>query len=155
MTSTQQPSSELPKFYVVAAGISAYRAAGLQQLTLARGDANAVGAALQKSGGRLYKSVEVTTLLDEQVTAARLEEVFAQLSQKVTPDDVFVLIMSGQGITVDGPVLRLRQGGDCRQSDPPAAVAGLARPDTGARGRAFSGRLMLAAHPRSCSGSYK
>ena len=87
---------------MLAAGVNAYRAAGLKPLTFAVNDAKVIGASLRKPSGRIYDGVEVTTLVDDEVTAGKLEQAFNNLAQKVTPDDVFVLFMSGHGITVDG-----------------------------------------------------
>jgi uncharacterized protein YraI len=102
VTSTRPASTARPKLYVLAAGVNAYRAAGLVQLEFAKADATAIGGALQRAAGRLYDSIEVTTLLDQDVTAAKLDDAFTRLATKVTPDDVFVLYLSGHGVTTDG-----------------------------------------------------
>ncbi len=75
MTSTRPASTKPPKLYVLAAGVNAYQ--GLAPLTFAKADATAIGSALQRAGGRLYESVEVTTLLDQDVTASKLDDAFS------------------------------------------------------------------------------
>lgn len=100
--STRAASTKPPKLYILAAGVNAYQAAGFRPLKFAKADATALGAALQRAGGRLYESVEVTTLFDQDVTAPKLDEAFTRLAAKVTPDDVFVLFLSGHGVTTDG-----------------------------------------------------
>ena len=47
VTSTRPASTKPPKLYVLAAGVNAYRAAGLEPLKFAKADANAIGASLQ------------------------------------------------------------------------------------------------------------
>src|SRR5262249_1119175 len=45
----------------------------------------------------------------EDVTAAKLDDAFNKLAEVVTPDDVFVLFLSGHGWTVDGKFYFLPQ----------------------------------------------
>jgi hypothetical protein len=90
-----------PRLYVLAAGVNDYWDSRLK-LNYAASDAQAVGEAFRKAGAGLYESVEVVELLDEEVTAERLDAVFAELGGKVRPRDVFVLFMAGHGKTQDG-----------------------------------------------------
>lgn len=102
VTSTRPAPTKPPRLFVLAAGIDEYRAKSFTRLNFAKADAAAIGAALKGAGGRLYESVDVTTLFDHDVTAAKLDEAFDRLAQKVTPDDVFVLFLAGHGTTTDG-----------------------------------------------------
>jgi WD40 repeat protein len=90
-----------PRLFVVSVGVNDYFDSRLQ-LTYAASDAKAIGAAFQTAGADLYESVEVTTVLDGDVTAANLDQVFSDLGAKVRPRDVFVLFMAGHGKTQDG-----------------------------------------------------
>jgi uncharacterized caspase-like protein len=49
-----------------------------------------------------YTAVEVKTVLDSEVTLSNLDKVFADLSQKVQPRDVFVFFLAGHGKTKNG-----------------------------------------------------
>ena len=82
-------SSEPPALYVLAVGVNDY-ADGRLKLNYAAADARAFGAAMQKVGAGLFKSVEVVTLLDAEVTEARLDAAFADLGARVKPQDVFL-----------------------------------------------------------------
>ena len=65
-------------------------------------DARALGAALTKAGRGLFETVDVTYLLDEEVSAEGMAAAFAELGAKVRPHDVFVLFLAGHGKTHDG-----------------------------------------------------
>jgi WD40 repeat protein len=94
-------ASTPPTLYVLSVGVNEYYDSRLA-LNYASTDAKAIGAAFETAGNKLYSSVEVTTVLDADVTAANLDSVFTELSAKVRPRDVFVLFMAGHGKTQDG-----------------------------------------------------
>jgi WD40 repeat protein/uncharacterized caspase-like protein len=94
-------SAARPKLYVVAVGVNDYWDSRIR-LSYAVPDARAIADTLRKAGASLYQSVEVTTVLDADVTAANLEKVFRDLSEKVQPRDVFAFFLAGHGKTVDG-----------------------------------------------------
>jgi uncharacterized caspase-like protein len=56
----------------------------------------------RKAGTGLYAGVEVTKVLDSEVTIANLDKVFADLGSKVQPRDVFVGVLAGHGKTKNG-----------------------------------------------------
>jgi hypothetical protein len=64
----------------------------------------------------------VTTVLDADVTAAHLDEVFAEEAKKVHPRDVFVFFMAGHGKTQDGKYYFLPQ--DFRYQDESSIAKG-------------------------------
>jgi WD40 repeat protein len=90
-----------PRLHVLAVGVNDYLDSRLR-LTFATVDAKAIGEALRRSGSGLYESVELTALLDGDVTDANLERTFATLAGQIRPDDVFVFFLAGHGKTVDG-----------------------------------------------------
>jgi WD40 repeat protein/uncharacterized caspase-like protein len=90
-----------PKLYVLAVGVNDYSDSRLH-LAYAVPDATALADAFKKSGTGLYASVEVKTVLDSDVTLSNLDKVFADLSQKVQPRDVFVFFLAGHGKTENG-----------------------------------------------------
>ncbi len=94
-------SSAPPVLHVVAVGVNDYWDSRLR-LSYAVPDAKALGEAMKAAGGGLYRSVEVTTALDAEVSAENLDRLFAELGRKVRPRDVFVFFLAGHGKTVDG-----------------------------------------------------
>ncbi|WIG53586.1 MAG: hypothetical protein OJF48_004506 [Afipia sp.] len=102
VNSTRPVPTKSPRLFVLAAGINEYQAKSFTKLNFAKADAAAIGTALKQAGGRLYESVEVTTLFDHEVTAAKLDSAFDMLAEKIAPDDVFMLFLAGHGSTIDG-----------------------------------------------------
>ena len=100
ITSTQAAVSR-PKLHVLAAGVNDYYDSRLQ-LNYAASDARALGAALKKAGRELYEAVNVTYLLDDEVSVQGMAAAFAKLGEEVRPHDVFVLFLAGHGKTHDG-----------------------------------------------------
>ena len=110
-------SSEPPALYVLAVGVNDY-ADGRLKLNYAAADARAFGAAMQKVGAGLFKSVEVVTLLDAEVTEARLDAAFADLGARVKPQDVFLFFLAGHGKTVEGKYYCIPQDFRFQGEDP-------------------------------------
>lgn len=90
-----------PKLHVLAVGVNKYWDSRLT-LSFATSDARALAEGFRKSAGGLYSDVDVTTVLDEGVTIANLDQVFAELGKRVATDDVFVFFLAGHGKTIDG-----------------------------------------------------
>jgi WD40 repeat protein len=90
-----------PTLYVLALGVSDYRDRALQ-LRYAADDAKALVDTLRRQGQRLFARVEVTSLLDRDVTLGKLEAAFRDLAGKVQADDVFIIYLAGHGMTLDG-----------------------------------------------------
>ncbi len=112
-----------PALYVLAVGVNDY-ADGRLKLNYAAADARAFGAAMQKAGAGLFTSVEVVTLLDAEVTEARLDAAFADLGARVKPQDVFLFFLAGHGKTVEGKYYFIPQ--DFRfQGDDPIRAGGI------------------------------
>ena len=100
LTSTQSTRAR-PVLHVFAVGVNDYFDSQLR-LAYAVPDARALGEALRKAGRELYDSVEVTYLLDGEVSAQGLEAAFVRLGRDVRPQDVFVFFLAGHGKTEDG-----------------------------------------------------
>jgi WD40 repeat protein len=90
-----------PRLYVLAVGVNDYWDSKLR-LNFAVQDAKSLSDGLREAGKKLYEKTEVITVLDSDATAANLNRVFADVSGRVRPQDVFVYFMSGHGKTVDG-----------------------------------------------------
>jgi uncharacterized caspase-like protein len=95
------PALAKPRLYVVVVGVNAYEDPNLQ-LNFAVPDAQGLAEAFSKSGASLFSSVNVTRIFDGDVTRARLEAVFSDLSTKVRPQDVLIFFNAGHGKTLDG-----------------------------------------------------
>ena len=123
-----------PKLYVLAVGVSAYKDADLR-LDLAAKDATDFGAAWSEQKGRLYSTVEVRTLTDEQATKGNILDGLEWLQRQVTAKDVAMLFFAGHGINdptggfyflpVDADLERLKRTG-VSQFDITSTVAGIA-----------------------------
>jgi hypothetical protein len=87
-----------PRLHVLAIGINDYWD-GKLKLTYAVPDAKSLASALREGGKGLFEDVIVTEVLDGDATAAHLDQVFADLSQRIRPRDVFVFYAAGHGIT--------------------------------------------------------
>ncbi len=94
-------STEPPALYVLSVGVNDY-ADGRLQLKYAANDAKAFAEAMQKTGAGLFKSIEVVTLLDADVTEPKLAAAFAEMGRKVQTQDVFLFFLAGHGKTVEG-----------------------------------------------------
>ena len=90
-----------PALHVLAAGVNDYFDSRLA-LNYAVPDARALGAALKQAGRGLFESVNVTYLLDEEVSSRGMAAAFARLGEAVRPHDVFVFFLAGHGKTHDG-----------------------------------------------------
>jgi WD40 repeat protein len=90
-----------PKLYVLAVGVNDYYDSGLR-LTYAMPDAAALADGFRKAGAGLYAGVEVTKVLDADVTFTNLDKVFSDLGGKVQPRDTFVFFVAGRGKTKNG-----------------------------------------------------
>jgi WD40 repeat protein len=90
-----------PKLFVMAVGVNDYYD-GRLKLSYAVPDATAIAEGFRKAGTGLYANVDVTTVLDSDVTVANLDKVFSDLGVKVQPRDVFVFFLAGHGKTRNG-----------------------------------------------------
>lgn len=94
-------SSEPPVLHVLAVGVNDY-ADGRLQLKYAAADAQAFADAMKKAGAGLFKSVNVVTLLDRDVTEAKLDVAFTEMGKQAKSQDVFLFFLAGHGKTVEG-----------------------------------------------------
>ena len=101
ITWTGTEPSAPPRLHVLAIGINDYWDSKLK-LTYAVPDAKSLVDGLRQAGKEHYEDVIVTEVLDADATAQHLDQVFAELSQKIRPRDVFVFYAAGHGITQDG-----------------------------------------------------
>ena len=95
-----QPSAK-PRLHVLAIGINDYYE-GKLKLRFGVPDATSLANGLREAGKDLYEDVLVTTALDGQATANRLDQIFENLKTTIRPRDVFVFYAAGHGKTEDG-----------------------------------------------------
>lgn len=88
--------TESPAIHVVAVGINQY-AAGLK-LNYAVQDAKAIADLFKSRGPQIYSDVEVRMLSDAEATRESILKAIA--GTKAAPQDVFVLILAGHGVTI-------------------------------------------------------
>lgn len=94
-------ASTKPRLFLLAAGVNDYADRRIK-LTYAVPDAREIARGFQEAGGNLYQSVEVKLMTDGEVIKEKLDAAFAELAQKATASDVFVVYLAGHGKTVDG-----------------------------------------------------
>jgi hypothetical protein len=100
VTRTGQDSTR-PRLNVLAVGINDYFDSRLR-LAFAASDAKTIADGVRQAGNALYERVDVTTVLDAEATHANLDKVFAEVANKVRPQDVFLFFLAGHGKTIDG-----------------------------------------------------
>jgi WD40 repeat protein len=89
-----------PKLYALVIGVSDYVAANLK-LDYAAKDAVDFSAALQAQEGGMYSKVEVTRLLDREVTREAIVDGLEWLEHQVTNRDIGIIFVAGHGIKDD------------------------------------------------------
>jgi uncharacterized caspase-like protein len=91
---------------VLAVGINDYWD-GQLRLKYAVPDAKSLTSALRQAGKDFYEDVVITEVLYADATAQHLDQVFADLSQRIRPRDVFVFYVAGHGITYTDPATKV------------------------------------------------
>lgn len=94
-------SSAPPALHVLAVGVNDY-ADGRLKLNYAAADALAFAEAMKKAGAGLFSEVDVVTLLDQDVTEAKLDAAFTAMGEKARSQDVFLFFLAGHGKTIEG-----------------------------------------------------
>jgi uncharacterized caspase-like protein len=97
-----QAAAVKPKLFVLAAGVNSYAEKRIQQLSFAVPDAKELARGFNEAAGSLYQSVHVKLMTDGDVTRDKLDVAFADMANKASASDVFVLYLAGHGKTVDG-----------------------------------------------------
>ncbi|PON11686.1 hypothetical protein C2W62_43525, partial [Candidatus Entotheonella serta] len=95
-----QPSSAL-SLYILAVGINRYLHEGLR-LKYAVSDVKALITAIQEVAGPKFRNVVVKQVLDEAATRTQMAAVFHQITAQIQPQDMFVFILAGHGIALQG-----------------------------------------------------
>ncbi len=101
MLDLQDKSSEKPKLYILSVGINRYRDRALW-LNYAVPDARSVAETLKATARTIFTDTQVTELYDDQVTVTGLSQAFEAIAAQDNTNDVFILYLSGHGITLDG-----------------------------------------------------
>ncbi len=94
---------EKPNLHILAFGVNDYATTGVSKLKYAVPDAQSVVQKFsQKSGGALYGRVWTKALLDKDVTKPNIQACVDSMAKNVKADDVFVLYISGHGVSYQG-----------------------------------------------------
>jgi WD40 repeat protein len=91
-----------PRLYVLAVGVSHYRAGGILALEFAHKDAADFAAAMKQQEGRVYEKVELRLVPEEKAERREILKGLAWLRKEVTAYDVGILFFSGHGDEADG-----------------------------------------------------
>ncbi|MEX0856832.1 MAG: caspase family protein [Balneolaceae bacterium] len=89
-----EATSEL---YVLAVGLNEYKN-GSMNLNYGRPDAEAFVDAINSRSSTIFKSVNVTTLFDNEGTRKNLELAFNDIINKANPQDAFLFFYAGHGV---------------------------------------------------------
>ena len=110
-------SSVPPALHVLAVGVNDY-ADGRLKLNFAAADARAFSEAMRTAAQGLFPDFTIVTLLDDEVTEARLDAAFTELGKTVKPQDVFLFFLAGHGKTLEGKYYFLPQDFRFEGDDP-------------------------------------
>lgn len=89
--------SERGRLFVLAIGIDHYSNKSLE-LNFAVADARSFVADIKAAAAPLFRSVEVTQLIDAEATRAKIEAEFARLAREVRPNDTFLFYVASHGM---------------------------------------------------------
>ena len=98
---TRRANPERARLFVVALGVDRY-AREDRRLAHAVADARAVVDLFEARAAKGFASVETTLLVDDAVTDAALEALFAKLAASMTARDALVVHVAGHGRLLDG-----------------------------------------------------
>ena len=96
----QLPPELRPSLHMLMVGVDRYLDPKLV-LNYAVSDAQSLATSLQLMATPLFREVTVRTLFDEDVTIAKLDQAFQNITAALGPHDVFVLYFAGHGLTLD------------------------------------------------------
>ena len=85
------------RLFVLAIGVDKYANKDLT-LRYAVADARTFAAGIEQGAASLYRSVEVTLLLDQQATRAGILAAFERLSRDIQPSDTFLFYVASHGV---------------------------------------------------------
>ena len=87
--------------HIVAVGINSYKNPQYK-LNCSVPDAQAVIACLSERGDRIFRNIQIQTVLDEAATRSGIEAALKQVQQEARPEDVFVFYYAGHGVMSEG-----------------------------------------------------
>jgi hypothetical protein len=97
-----------PSLHLIVVAINHYRDKALR-LKYAVSDAKAIADTFRQTCSSLYNEVRVTMLLDDEVTIKGFDKVFRQAGEAIDPQDVFMIYLTGHGVTFEGQYYFLPQ----------------------------------------------
>ena len=94
--------------YLLVASIDRYRDSNLR-LTYAVADGKSFASTIQSMSKPLFRTFTSIELFDERVTFSGFDSAFRTIASMIKPEDVFILYLSGQGVSIDGKYYFLPQ----------------------------------------------
>lgn len=88
-----------PRLYVLAVGVGPSAKMPEYRLEFPEKDAEAFATMMKTVGANLFSGVETTTLIGEDATRAKIAQSFERMGKAVQPKDVFILFLSGHGMS--------------------------------------------------------
>lgn len=86
--------------YILAVGINEYKNP-MMSLNYARSDAQSFTGLVSENAGKLFKTIELHALYDQNASRAKILDKLDELSLKIYPEDVFIFYYAGHGSMVD------------------------------------------------------
>ncbi len=93
----EAPQTAKPALYLLVVGVNQYEDRSFN-LGFARQDGEAIARFFEERGRRLFSEVNTLKLFDQQATRPNIEKAFAQLAERVRPEDVALVYLAGHGV---------------------------------------------------------
>jgi len=97
----KNPLNEAPSLYALAVGVTEYEESGLN-LKHAAADALALKEKLKNRGDRLFKTIDIKTLTNQDATRENIRREFLKMAGRVQTSDVFILYLAGHAKSIGG-----------------------------------------------------
>ena len=97
LATADSDAGEHGRLFVLAVGIDHFAAPSLS-LNYAVADAETFVRVVQRSAERLFSTVEVTQLTDQQATRAGILDAFDRLAARIRPNDTFLFYVASHGV---------------------------------------------------------
>jgi hypothetical protein len=96
-SNSKNESLKQPTLHVLTITLDKYKNSSFN-LRYANSDADAMAESFKKNGKKIYKSVQIYSLKDSQVTKENVKETFQKIAKKVHKKDTFIIYIGGHGI---------------------------------------------------------
>ena len=97
---SKNESLKQPTLHVLTITLDRYKNSNFN-LQYTNSDADAIAESFKKHGKKIYKSIQIYSLKDSQVTKENVKRTFQKISKKVDKKDTFILYIGGHGVVKD------------------------------------------------------